>query len=71
MKHFFDILKNKKLWVTLYLLLGIGLALLNTFSAKYFQKVLDDFGSHNLSFKTILIYAFVLLLICGFSYFDE
>ncbi|GGI66831.1 hypothetical protein ACFQOY_09290 [Enterococcus alcedinis] len=43
MKYYFDILQNKKLWITIYIFLGIVLALLNAFSASYFQKVLDDF----------------------------
>jgi ATP-binding cassette, subfamily B, bacterial len=71
MKHFFDILKKKKLWITIYILLGIVLALLNAFSASYFQKVLDDFGDKNLSIRTISIYAVVLILVCGLNYFDE
>ena len=57
--------------VTVYILLGIVLALLNAFSASYFQKVLDDFGDKTLSITTICIYGFVLVLICGFNYFDE
>lgn len=71
MKHFFEILKKKKLWITVYMLLGIVLALLNAFSASYFQKVLDDFGDKNLSIRTISIYAVILILVCGLNYFDE
>lgn len=71
MKHFFDILNKKKLWITTYILLGIVLALLNSFSASYFQKVLDDFGDKRLSIGTISIYAVVLVLICWLNYFDE
>ncbi len=71
MEHYLDILNKKKLLITIYILLGIVLALLNAFSASYFQKVLDDFGDKTLSFTTICIYAFVLVLICGLNYFDE
>jgi len=71
MIHYLDILKKKKLWISIYILLGIVLALLNAFSASYFQKVLDDFGDKTLSTTTICIYGFVLLLICGLNYFDE
>jgi ATP-binding cassette subfamily B protein len=71
MKHYLEILKKKKLWITIYILLGIVLALLNTFSASYFQKVLDSFGDKTLSIKTICIYAFVLIVVCGLNYFDE
>lgn len=71
MKHCFDILKNKKLGSTIYILIGVLLALLNAFSASYFQKVLDDFGESSLSKKTIAVYAIVLILIGGLSYFDE
>ncbi|MBB6715057.1 ABC transporter ATP-binding protein [Clostridium gasigenes] len=71
MKHYLDILNKKKLLIIGYIFLGIVLALLNAFSARYFQKVLDDFGDKTLSFTTICIYAFILVLICGFNYFNE
>lgn len=71
MKHFLDILYKKKLWITIYIILGIILALLNAFTASYFQKILDDFGDKNLSIGTISIYAVVLILVCGLNYFDE
>ena len=71
MRHYLDILKKKKLWITVYILLGIVLALLNAFSASYFQKVLDDFGDKTLFTTTICVYGFVLLLVCGLNYFDE
>ncbi|WP_160685449.1 ABC transporter ATP-binding protein [Clostridium sp. C2-6-12] len=71
MKHNLEILKNKKVLTTIYILLGIALALLNSFSASYFQKVLDDFSSNKLSITTLLIYGFVLLIICGLNYIDE
>ncbi|PAB60330.1 ABC transporter ATP-binding protein [Anaeromicrobium sediminis] len=71
MKHCLDILKKKKLLSAVYILLGVVVALLNAFSASYFQKVLDAFGDNTLSMRTICIYGFVLILICGLEYFDE
>jgi ATP-binding cassette subfamily B protein len=71
MKHYFNILYKKKTWISLYILLGIVLAFINAFSASYFQKLLDGFGNKNLSMKTIVIYAFILVLLCGLNYFDE
>lgn len=71
MKHNLDILRNKKVLITIYILLGVILALLNSFSASYFQKVLDDFSSNKLSLATLLIYGFVLVIICGLNYVDE
>lgn len=71
MKHYLGILIKKKLCITIYILLGIVLALLNSFSAKYFQKVLDDFGDNTLSITTLCIYGIVLVLVCGLNYFDE
>lgn len=71
MKHYLDILNKKKLWITIYILLGIVLALLNSFSASYFQKVLDDFGDKVLSITTLCTYGFVLVIICVLNYFDE
>ncbi|GCD10851.1 ABC transporter ATP-binding protein [Clostridium tagluense] len=71
MKHYLEILKKKKLLVVIYILLGIVVALLNAFSASYFQKVLDDCGDKTLSITTICIYGFVLVLICCLNYSDE
>ena len=71
MKHYLDIIKNKKLWITIYILLGLVLAFLNAFSASYFQKVLDDFGKTDLSIKTIFVYGLVLVSLCILNYFDE
>lgn len=71
MKHYLDILNKKRLWIIIYILLGIVLALLNSFSASYFQKVLDDFGDNTLSITTLCIYGIVLVLVCGLNYFDE
>jgi len=71
MKHYLDILKNKKFWISIYILLGITLALLNAFNASYFQKVLDDFGYNTLSITTLFIYGFTLVLLCILNYFDE
>lgn len=71
MKHCLDILSKKKRWIAVYLFLGISLALLNAFSARYFQKVLDDFGNHTLSVITISIYTIVLILSCGLAYVNE
>ena len=71
MKHYLEILNNKKLGITIYILLGIVLALLNSFSASYFQKVLDDFGANTLSITTLCIYGFVLVIVCGLNYIDE
>lgn len=71
MKYNLEILKNKKVLITIYILLGVVLALLNSFNASYFQKVLDDFSSNKLSIETLLIYGFVLVIICGLNYVDE
>jgi ATP-binding cassette subfamily B protein len=71
MKHFLDILKKNKLWIIIYILLGIVLALFNAFSASYFKKVLDDFGHKSLSIETICIYGIILILICILNYFDQ
>lgn len=71
MKHYLEILSKKKLLVAVYILFGIVLAMLNAFSANYFQKVLDGFGYKTLSITTICIYGFILVLICCLNYFDE
>ena len=71
MKYYLEILNKKKLLVTVYIVLGIVLAMLNAFSVSYFRKVLDGFGYKTLSITTICIYGFILVLICCLNYFDE
>lgn len=71
MKYYLEILSKKKLLVSVYILLGIVIAMLNAFSANYFQKVLDGFGYKTLTIPTIFIYGFILLLICCLNYFYE
>lgn len=71
MRYILEILKDKKLLVISYILAGIGVALLNAFGARYFQKVLDNFGAHTLNTRTIMIYGTVLALTYIISYLDE
>ncbi len=71
MRYILEILKDKKLLVISYILAGIWVALLNAFGARYFQKVLDNFGAHTLNTRTIMIYGAVLALTYIISYLDE
>jgi len=70
-KHCLEIIKNKKLLISIYIVLGVLFALLSDFDTSYFQKGLDDLGSKNLSMKTACVYDFTLILICGLNYIDE
>lgn len=71
MKKFLEVIEKKRLMVIFYLLLGVTISLLETFSVSYFRTVLDDFGNKNLTIQTIMIYGASLIIVCILSYFDE
>lgn len=71
MKYFKTILLKNRLLIAGYLLLGIFLAFLDTFSASYFQKVIDAFGTHTLTPASIAFYAGLLIMLYLLSYLDE
>jgi ATP-binding cassette subfamily B protein len=65
------IVKKNKLLVGSYLLLGILLAFLENFTASYFQTLINKFNDRSLTASVIIIYAFVLVMLCVLSYLDE
>lgn len=71
MNYLMKIVKKNKLLVGSYLLLGILLAFLENFTASYFQTLINKFNDRSLTASVIIIYAFVLVMLCVLSYLDE
>lgn len=71
MNYLINIVRKNKLWISIYISLGIGLSFLSNYSISFFQKVIDKFTDGTLSLFYILLYAGLLLLHCVGSYLDE
>ncbi|WFR56736.1 ABC transporter ATP-binding protein [Anaerocolumna sp. AGMB13025] len=71
MNYLVEIAKKNKFLVCTYLLLGILIAFLSNFNANYFQGLIDKFNDGSLTVRHIIIYGFVLIVLCVFDYLDE
>lgn len=65
------IIQKNKIWVCVYVSLGVVLAFLNNFSANYFRKLVDRFNDGTLAIGVIIIYGAVLIVLCILNYLDE
>lgn len=71
MNYLVEIAKKNKFLVCIYLLSGILIAFLSNFSANYFQRLIDKFNDGSLAVSNIIIYGFVLAIVCVLDYLDE
>lgn len=71
MMYLKEIVKKNKVWIGIYIVVGIVLAFLTNLSANYYQQLIDHFTAGTLTFRFIIIYGSVLLLICIGNYLDE
>ena len=71
MKYLLEIAKKEKLLVIIYITLGISIELLNSFSANYYQNLIDRFNNGTISFCIIFIYGAVLITLSLLRYIDE
>ena len=67
MNYLKEIAGKNKIWICIYISLGIGLS----FLSNYFQKLIDKFTDGTLSLPVILVYGGLLLLLCLGNYLDE
>ena len=56
MKYLQEIIKKNKIWIIIYIILGIGLSFLANYSVSYFQKLIDRFTAGTLTLSGILFY---------------
>ena len=71
MNYLIEIAKKNKFLVCIYLLSGILITFLSNFNANYFQQLIDKFNDGSLTVSNIIIYGFVLAIICVLDYLDE
>lgn len=71
MNYLKEIARKNKLWICIYISLGIGLSFLSNYNISFFQKLIDKFTDGTLSLPVILLYGGLLLLLCVGNYLDE
>ena len=71
MNYLKEIAGKNKIWICIYISLGIGLSFLSNYNISFFQKLIDKFTDGTLSLPVILVYVGLLLLLCLGNYLDE
>lgn len=71
MNYLKEIAGKNKIWICIYISLGIGLSFLSNYNISFFQKLIDKFTGGTLSLPVILVYGGLLLLLCLGNYLDE
>ena len=71
MRYIKEILKKKRIWVLVYIGLGIFNAFMANYKADYFQKVIDGLADRTLAFTGVATYGFILLVNYCMNYLDN
>ena len=71
MRYIKEILKKNRIWVLVYIGLGIFNAFMANYKADYFQKVIDGLADRTLAFAGVATYGFVLLVNYCMNYLDN
>ncbi len=71
MKHLYKSAKRYQSLICLCLVLGLVATFLQSFGARYFQKVIDRFTSGTLTPRNIVVYGAALILLFVVSYLDN
>ena len=71
MNYLKELAGKNKIWICIYISLGIGLSFLSNYNISFFQKLIDKFTDGTLSLPVILVYGGLLLLLCLGNYLDE
>ncbi len=71
MRYIKEVLKKNRIWVLIYIGLGIFNAFMANYKADYFQKVIDGLADGTLTFAGVVIYGFILLINYGMNYLDN
>ncbi len=66
-----EILKKNRIWVFIYISLGIFNAFLANYKADFFQRVIDGLADQTLSFSSIILYGVILLVNYCMNYLDN
>ncbi|MTB47957.1 ABC transporter ATP-binding protein [Streptococcus uberis] len=71
MKAIIGVLKQKKILLLYYILLGVVINSLNLVSISYFQEIIDTYPKGLLSWRNIVIYSLLLIVPTILAYFDN
>lgn len=71
MRYIKEILKKNRIWVLVYIGLGIFNAFIANYKADYFQKVIDGLADRPLAFAGVATYGFILLVNYCMNYLDN
>ena len=71
MRYIKEILKKNRIWVLVYIGIGIFNAFMVNYKADYFQKIIDGLADRTLTFTGIAIYGFILLVNYCMNYLDN
>ena len=66
-----EILKKNRIWVFIYISLGIFNAFLANYKADFFQRVIDGLADQTLAFSSIMLYGVILLVNYCMNYLDN
>lgn len=66
-----EILKKNRIWVFIYISLGIFNAFLANYKADFFQRVIDGLADQTLAFSSIILYGVILLVNYCMNYLDN
>lgn len=71
MRFMKEVLKKNRIWVVLYLAIGIVNSFLTNYKAEYFQKVIDGLNTRTILLSGILIYGAIIITNYLLEYIDE
>ena len=71
MRYIKEILKKNRIWVLVYIGLGIFNAFMANYKVDYFQKVIDGLADRTLAFAGVATYGFILLVNYCMNYLDN
>lgn len=71
MRYIKEVLKKNRIWVFVYIGLGIFNAFMANYKADYFQKVIDGLAEGTLTFAGVVTYGFILLINYCMNYLDN
>ena len=71
MRYIKEVLKKNRIWVFVYIGLGIFNAFMANYKVDYFQKVIDGLAERTLTFAGVVTYGFILLINYCMNYLDN
>ena len=71
MRYIKEVLKKNRIWVLIYIGLGIFNAFMANYKTDYFQKVIDGLAAGTLTFAGVITYGLILLVNYCMNYLDN